>query len=474
MSGVYTVPISYLCPLHHVRPRFKNDREGVLLFFADAVTHTDKADKTEFDKELDRLLRGYPGNAIKSDKTIANWRTEIAALFTLIMHNGNMEFPSLRCEELSDKRDLPEAFRKFLFSFQYPGGHLKPEYAAQLISEGVKFKPAKTILNVLEQGNKNGGNSFCITKAEACHCIFNDLRVTRDHEDAETTLTRILENRKLGLSYVDAGDVIRYAGDILDYMEIAGLVKTHDGKHYYRNALASDLKVPFLFSDEWFTGYDNLYGRKNLDAEAVRQSQASWEKYVNRDLRGHFDKIVEDAIQMVGEGAASPSVLTPGHIETQCGNTTTGDIGEHGEALVFGHECMRLKNDGREDLVHLVKRIPTALALGYDISSIESDTEQRRFIEVKSTTSFKSISFNSVHLTPNEWRTAETEREKYYVYRLFVSVGKGEAKLFTLQDPVGKYKADQVSIVPTSAGGIDIRFDSGKVGCFEELLTWKS
>lgn len=61
------------------------------------------------------------------------------------------------------------------------------------------------------------------------------------------------------------------------------------------------------------------------------------------------------------------------------------------------------------------------------------------------------------------------------MYRLFIiSVRKGEAKLFTLQDPVGKYKANQVSIVPTSAGGIDIRFDSGKVGRFEELLTWES
>ena len=72
---------------------------------------------------------------------------------------------------------------------------------------------------------------------------------------------------------------------------------------------------------------------------------------------------------------------------------TTKDIGDIGENLVHGHECMRLKLGGREDLIHLIKRIPTQFAVGYDISSVELD-ERKRFIEVKTTISSKPLHFN--------------------------------------------------------------------------------
>lgn len=72
---------------------------------------------------------------------------------------------------------------------------------------------------------------------------------------------------------------------------------------------------------------------------------------------------------------------------------TTKDIGDIGESLIHGHECMRIKLGGREDLIHLIKRIPTQFAVGYDISSVELD-ERKRYIEVKTTISSKPL-----HLT---------------------------------------------------------------------------
>jgi len=64
---------------------------------------------------------------------------------------------------------------------------------------------------------------------------------------------------------------------------------------------------------------------------------------------------------------------------------------------------------------------------------------------------------------------AEGMRKSYYVYRLMLS--KSEKKLFLLQDPVGLYKADQISMVPSD--GADITFDPKSVGRYEELLVWK-
>lgn len=85
-------------------------------------------------------------------------------------------------------------------------------------------------MKLLKYANRDGGNSIGITKPEVCHCIFNDLRVTRDNEGVEKTWKRIMANRKNKVMYDQTGDVIRYAGDILDYLEIANLLKTYDSR----------------------------------------------------------------------------------------------------------------------------------------------------------------------------------------------------------------------------------------------------
>ena len=106
-----------------------------------------------------------------------------------------------------------------------------------------------------------------------------------------------------------------------------------------------------------------------------------------------------------------------------------------------------------------------------DEESVELD-ERKRYIEVKTTISSKPLHFNKIHLTPNEWNTASTLKDRYYVYRLMIS--KTEKKLFLIQDPVGLYKKDLIDMIPKD--GADITFSTNKadVGNFEELLTWVS
>ena len=144
----------------------------------------------------------------------------------------------------------------------------------------------------------------------------------------------------------------------------------------------------------------------------------------------------------------------------------TKDIGDIGESIVHGHECQRLKNGGRNDLVHLVMKIPTELGVGYDISSRELDDTIRN-IEVKTTISSKPIVFNKIHLTPNEWQAAKSYKERYFIYRLMIS--KVGLKLYILQDPVGLFKQDLIDITPRD--GMEITFRE-KAGRYEELLEW--
>ena len=483
----YKIPDEFYFRIHHVRPRFKGDIENVLIYVAEELSRVGEKPVDDFVNEVNAALYRYPGNAHRELKTINNWRTEISALFGFIEHQDTTDRPGRRAIELAQNQDLVESFKIFLYNFQYPGAHIKPKNVLEQIEAGVKFKPAQYILRLLRHANEGGGNANGITKYEVCHCVFNDLRVTRDNEGVDKTWARILENRKNRIDYDQTGDVIRYAGDIIDYMEIANLLKTYDSRTYYLNTLEEETIIKFCESKEWFSGYDTMINRRSGSIDAVKNCTSQWFAYVNRDINetefatdvlayiasdeDELKKLKESSIPqgdpMLLEMATRESEIKQ-RVDYLIDSFTTKDIGDIGEALVHGHECMRVKIGGREDLIHLIKRIPTQFAVGYDISSVELD-ERKRYIEVKTTISSKPLHFNKIHLTKNEWNTASSTHDRYYIYRLLLS--KNERKLFLLQDPVGLYKADKIDMVPSD--GADITFDPQKVGKFEELLTWK-
>ncbi len=483
----YKIPEEFYFRIHHVRPRFKGDIENVLIYVAEELARVGERPVDEFVQAVNAALYRYPGNAHRELKTINNWRTEISALFGFIEHTDTTDKPGRRALELASNQDLVEGFKVFLYNFQYPGAHIKPKNVLEQIEAGVHFKPAQYILQLLRYANRDGGNAIGITKFEVCHCVFNDLRVTRDNEGVAATWGRIAENRRLRLDYDQTGDVIRYAGDIIDYMEIANLLKTYDSRTYYLNTLEEETIIKFCESTEWFSEYDTMIRNRSGSMEAVKDCINGWFSYVNRDIQNtDFSTDIlayiatdEEELKALKESSSedgrpriteflSREEAFEQRMEAWQETVSTKDIGDIGEGLVHGHECMRVKNGGREDLIHLIKRIPTQFAVGYDISSVELD-ERKRYIEVKTTISAKPLHFNRIHLTKNEWNTASSTHDRYFIYRLLLS--KNERKLFLLQDPVGLYKNDQIDMVP--ADGADITFDPAKVGQFEELLTWK-
>ena len=56
MTTIYQIPPQYFYRLHHVRSRFKNDVEEVLLYVANAITELDEMPKQAFDIELNNIL----------------------------------------------------------------------------------------------------------------------------------------------------------------------------------------------------------------------------------------------------------------------------------------------------------------------------------------------------------------------------------------------------------------------------------
>lgn len=485
----YRIPDEYYFRIHHVRPRFKGDIENVLIYMAEEISKIGELETSEFVDRINAAIYRYPGNVHRELKTINNWRTEISALFGFIEHTESTDKPGLRAIELANNQDLVECFKVFLYNFQYPGAHIKPNRVVEQIEAGIHFKPAQYILRLLRYASEVEGGSVGITKFEVCHCVFNDLRVTRDNEGVEKTWKRIKHNRENRLEYDQTGDVVRYAGDIVDYLEIANLLKTYDSRTYYLNTLEEDSIIKFCESTEWFAEYDAMIEARVGDMEAVKAVTNNWFAYVNRDIEDtDFSTDIlayiasdEEELKSLQNNASYLSrekihielvereEVLDERIKMDYDVFTTKDIGDIGESLIHGHECMRIKLGGREDLIHLIKRIPTQFAVGYDISSVELD-ERKRYIEVKTTISSKPLHFNRIHLTKNEWNTASSTHDRYYVYRLMLS--KTERKLFLLQDPVGLYKKDLIEMIPSD--GADITFDPKKVGEFEELLTWKN
>lgn len=491
---LYEVPNDFFFRVHHCRSRFKGDVENILIFMATEISKlSEMYDDIDKDK-LNDAIRHYPGNGSSTKKTIDNWRTEISSLFGFFEYESSKKKAGNIAIHLAQYQDMIEFFKLFLYNFQYPGAHIKPEYILEQIKAGVHFKPAQYILSVLNYAEKETGKRQYITKAEACHCIFNDLRCTRDNQSPEEVWKRISENRKNNVEYDETSDVIRYAGDILGYMEIANLLVCYNHKHFYSNYKREEKAVTaFIESELWFDKYDYLYelvaSEEKLEDKKIRKKYTDeikkwrndWFGFANTipvdvDFRTNiFSLFSQDSEEYNKEKEAALSKFYNSLVEK--GVPKAKETGDLGEDMIYIHECKRVANIGRSDILHIIKHIPTQFAVGYDIQSVEpSDTikYKKRYIEVKTTLTRSAIKPANYrfHLTPNEISTAETVGENYYVYRLIVN-NKG-TKLFVIKNPIRLFEEGLITM--TDNNGADVSFDTKntKVGNFEELLTWVS
>lgn len=486
----YQIPDEFWHRLHFVRPRFKSNIENVLLYMANECCKIPKLPCDEYSKRYFNAIRMFPGNVDMSDKTLHNWRTEIPALFGFYKEDKerNVTETSRMAVFLHENQDLIQFMRLFLYSFQFPGGHIKPQDLKDIISLNIRFKPARTIIQVLMAGNRlqsreESEKNMSVSAEEATYCIFNDTRVTSGSVSADKVAETILHNRRNKIKYYNPyddrsksltgearskGDMTRYAGDILDYMEIANLLEERNG---YYSLKGNETAVLSSFAEDktWFKGYDSFYGQSNVKTSDLSKVEPEWFEYVNGSMNPELFKT--DILSIIGDDTEFDIVFDDRIKDVVMSeDRTTKDIGNLGEAIICGHEKMRLKINGYEDFIRLVQIVDSpSYHPGYDIDSFEADgTEDHRYIEVKTTISKQRIQMYGFHMSTNEWRVAGTIKEHFCVYRFMLS--ESDKILFVLRDPVGLYKSDKIEAEPRD--GMEITFSAADFKP-EKLLAWK-
>lgn len=450
---MYKIPDEYFFRLHHVRPRFKNDVEEVLLYVATSISEMKPLPKKDFKESLNQVLFKFKKNSTSTQKTIDNWRTEISALFGFIQEESNIASPGKIAIRLAENQYLDEFFNYFLYSFQYPAGHIKAINVIKQIEAKIKFKPCNFILQLLIEGEKLTQKSFSITAEELTQCAYYDLRVTRDGREPIDVAKIILQHRKDNITYdhkyeqlktnsgnfPSNGDVCRYAGDILDYMVLANLLHHKGtGYYYYLNKDALEAINYHLNNCCWFSDYDKFYFEEDMDTPVISSYEDKWFDYVNS-----FDGISEFLPTLGTKETENISKLIQEYYQRLKGGqkVPTKIIGDYGETLILAHEYLRTQEKSKRQ--HLINKIPTPLGVGYDIQSIEIESK-KRYIEVKTTKSRKSIMNRRFKLTPNEWDTAETIGNSYFIYYLVVN--ESEKKIFVIKNPVEQYNKGSLKV----------------------------
>ena len=486
----YQIPDKFWFRIHFVRPRFKSNIENVLLYMANECCRIPRCSCSEYNKRYFNAIKMFPGNIGMTRKTLDNWRTEIPALFGFYKENKETDITETTqmAVFLHENQDLTQFLRLFLYLFQFPGGHMKAVDVKDIIYNNIKFKPARILIQVLLAGNsilseQDSSKEMSISAEEATYCIFNDIRVTSGTVSANEIAQTILNNRKNKLKYYNPkdkkirsltgtprtkGDVTRYAKDILDYMEIANLLIKTNGYYYLKG---NEMVAIQNFRDDktWFKGYDSLYGKKDIETVELTKIEQEWFEYVNNSMRPELFKTdvkamfcQKNIVDVVFDDRIKEVVASD--------DRTMKDIGNLGEAMICGHEKMRLKINGYEKFVRLVQIVDSpSYHPGFDIDSYEADgTEDHRYIEVKTTISKKKIQMFGFHMSPNEWRVAGTIKEHYCIYRLMLS--EQDKILYVLRNPVSLYKTDKIEAEPRN--GMEISF-STELFKPTELLTWK-
>jgi len=443
---MYKTPSKHYLRLHFERSRFNRRLEDMLLILANHIINTGVIEKEQFNNLLDKIIRNTATTAL-TEKTIKNHRTEMIRFFGLVKYVDNVAVPGNRISLLAQTQDIPRFFKSFCKQFQFPGGFLKPDKVSEMVKSGVRFKPAKYILQLFKVAESKYGE-FAINAAEVAHFIFNDKRITAVGEKPVHVLERIMENRKEDVSVDKTSDIIRYARDFLNYMVEANLLHKFKGM-YALNKMESKAIHSIIADKGFFDEYSKIIKKDGTwsvdDYKNVDKKWAEWfaDEIEDKNLETPIKALVKDDAQYPEQWKKIKELLERKDPAFKGG--ALKEIGDEGEKIVYEYE-KTIVSKIRKDLVHLVKVVSKATSLGYDIISINANEGRRKkYIEVKTTKkNYEPEVEIPFIISINEWSVAEQHGDDYFIYRVIIT--KEGVSIFVIQNPVLRRKEGNLII----------------------------
>jgi hypothetical protein len=169
----------------------------------------------------------------------------------------------------------------------------------------------------------------------------------------------------------------------------------------------------------------------------------------NRDIEGEWEEYFGGAILF-----SDQTIPTAGVVTTSAGvirGNDNIDLGRQGEKLVYELERERLSSTPR--YLGRVKDMAAMRGIGYDIQTVSGvlpEPDRFKFLEVKSTrrtTKPADDDYETVSLTPNEWRAATQYGEDYSIVRVIFHQGGHTIREF--KNPASWVSDGRASLEPT-------------------------
>jgi hypothetical protein len=445
---MYKTPKEYFFRLHFPRSRFSRKLEDTLLILANEIVNIGMMDKNQFDRLLDKTIQETATEKLTA-KTIHNHRTEMIRLFGLAKYTDGLAIPGTRLSILAQTQDIPRFFKSFCNKFQFPGGFLKPDKVKEMVIAGVKFKPAKYILQLFKVADSKYG-SFALNATEATHFIFYDKRITIGQEPPGKPLERIMEARKENIKLDKTGDTIRYARDFLSYMVEANLLTEFRGM-YALNKKESSATRSIISNTGFFDGYNKVIQPDGTwDKEEYKKVDIQWMEWFADSADD--DKALETPTAALADDSSFPDQWKKikemlERKDPAIRGIALKEIGDEGEKIAYEYEKDSVQKT-QPNFIHMVKLVSDTIGLGYDLLSVmPEDGRRKKYIEIKTTKkNYESNIIIPFTISINEWSVAKQLGNDYFIYRVIIT--REKVTIFSIQNPAQQTSDGNLFIEP--------------------------
>lgn len=443
MRDLYITPEEYFYRCAFPRGRLLSQIEDDLGIFVQIIIKNAGKELDTFNHDFDKEYSKY---RTVTEKTIANHRTEMIALFGLIyLSEDNLVLPSDRTKTLWEKQDYYLFFKGFVDKFQFPNGINTSHATVEQLQKGIKFKPAQFILTLLKKAVEKYGDNFSISGAEVSNLIFNDLRVTTGKLSAEDVLQSIITNRDQKIRYDGGSNLSQHGREFMGYLTLANLLSINEENNTFKLNSSEIKSIDTIINNHYFFKFPDNF----IDSpEARKEAEAEWDLWF-----GSIDKLEESKLStpvsafseiIEKEKLSEDKEGFPQPVMQQLKN-----IGDLGENFVLKYERSKIQAL-RPDKAGLIAKVSHDTTLGYDIQSLElDDLEVKKHIEVKTTNRTyppDTLILTWFTMSSNEWNAAKSYKNSYYIYRVFL-VNKS-VKLFIVKNPVKKEEEGLLTLEP--------------------------